>query len=86
MLHREVAVLQGSGYWYQKDVLNYVAKASKILDESDVKYNSSTYTFAGYDPPFRLFGRHNEVWIDLISSEADIYSISLSQCLPLYGV
>jgi hypothetical protein len=33
------------------------------LDGEGRKYSSSHYYSAGYDSPFRLVGRHNEVWI-----------------------
>eukprot|EP00468_Gymnochlora_sp_CCMP2014_P011727 CAMPEP_0167758082 /NCGR_PEP_ID=MMETSP0110_2-20121227/10275_1 /TAXON_ID=629695 /ORGANISM="Gymnochlora sp., Strain CCMP2014" /LENGTH=201 /DNA_ID=CAMNT_0007644327 /DNA_START=26 /DNA_END=631 /DNA_ORIENTATION=+ len=65
---RTVAVLQGDGYWMQADVLKNVAAAQAVLKAKNVGFNTTTYTFAGYDPPFRVFGRHNEVWLDLISS------------------
>ena len=33
------------------------------LDEDDARYKNDTFYFAGYDPPFRLKRRHNEVWL-----------------------
>eukprot|EP00890_Picochlorum_soloecismus_P006538 jgi/Picsp_1/709/NSC_00703-R1_heme-binding protein 2-like len=33
------------------------------LDQEGVRYQSEPITFAGYDPPFRLRNRHNEVWL-----------------------
>eukprot|EP00511_Aplanochytrium_stocchinoi_P005098 CAMPEP_0204826466 /NCGR_PEP_ID=MMETSP1346-20131115/4153_1 /ASSEMBLY_ACC=CAM_ASM_000771 /TAXON_ID=215587 /ORGANISM="Aplanochytrium stocchinoi, Strain GSBS06" /LENGTH=219 /DNA_ID=CAMNT_0051954507 /DNA_START=141 /DNA_END=797 /DNA_ORIENTATION=- len=32
------------------------------LIESNNKFLSEPYYFAAYDPPFRLFGRHDEIW------------------------
>ena len=39
------------------------------LDQQGIKYQSEPVTFAGYDPPFRLRNRHNEVW--LLAQETD---------------
>ena len=66
VIDRNVAVLQGSGFWKQDDVLMNVQKAGAALQEKAIKFNTTTYTFAGYDPPFRLFDRHNEIWMDLL--------------------
>lgn len=33
------------------------------LDADGKPYNADMFVFAGYDPPFRLKGRHNEVWL-----------------------
>eukprot|EP00471_Norrisiella_sphaerica_P005332 CAMPEP_0184480454 /NCGR_PEP_ID=MMETSP0113_2-20130426/1966_1 /TAXON_ID=91329 /ORGANISM="Norrisiella sphaerica, Strain BC52" /LENGTH=199 /DNA_ID=CAMNT_0026858951 /DNA_START=197 /DNA_END=793 /DNA_ORIENTATION=+ len=59
---RTVAVLQGSGFWMQNDVLKYVGQAGDLLKQKEIAFNDTTYTFSGYDPPFRLFNRHNEIW------------------------
>jgi hypothetical protein len=37
--------------------------AVQALDRDDQPYKTKTFFFAGYDPPFRLTGRHNEVWV-----------------------
>ena len=36
---------------------------SDALDADGVEYDDSHFYSAGYDPPFRLRGRHNEIWI-----------------------
>ncbi|KAI7844370.1 hypothetical protein COHA_002168 [Chlorella ohadii] len=33
------------------------------LDEAGIPYDTDSFFFAGYDPPFRLTGRHQEVWL-----------------------
>ena len=41
----------------------------KIIDNSlssaGVSYDKNNWFFGGYDPPFRLTGRHNEVWVQV---------------------
>jgi SOUL heme-binding protein len=43
----------------------------QISDSSDIAVdttaeNLDTWWFAGYDPPFRVSGRHNEVWVPVV--------------------
>ena len=33
------------------------------LDRDGLPYATDSFVFAGYDPPFRLTGRHSEVWL-----------------------
>lgn len=42
----------------------------EALDKDEVAYSKDHYFFAGYDPPFRLFNRHNEVWVVAADSSA----------------
>lgn len=40
------------------------AKAlAESLENLGVEYETESFFYAQYDPPFRLTGRHNEVWI-----------------------
>lgn len=41
---------------------------SQALDEAGVEYEADWFWYAQYDPPFRLTGRHNEVW--MVAKEA----------------
>lgn len=41
---------------------------AKALDEAGVEYEADWFWYAQYDPPFRLTGRHNEVW--MVAKEA----------------
>ena len=40
-------------------------KLLKALDKAGLgdSYDKSSYYFAGYDNPFELFNRHNEIWL-----------------------
>ncbi|MEW5313819.1 MAG: hypothetical protein WDW38_005356 [Sanguina aurantia] len=35
----------------------------KTLDAEKVEYDASVFYAAGYDAPFRILNRHNEIWI-----------------------
>lgn len=47
----------------QKTILREAGNALKLLDGAGLSYNAATFFSAGYDSPFRLLNRHNEVWI-----------------------
>jgi len=52
------------GGWSTELVLEQ--KASDLVDQLKdlgMTYDDSSIWFAGYDSPFRLFNRHNEVWV-----------------------
>eukprot|EP00486_Rosalina_sp_Unknown_P005503 CAMPEP_0201568060 /NCGR_PEP_ID=MMETSP0190_2-20130828/8912_1 /ASSEMBLY_ACC=CAM_ASM_000263 /TAXON_ID=37353 /ORGANISM="Rosalina sp." /LENGTH=205 /DNA_ID=CAMNT_0047988765 /DNA_START=92 /DNA_END=709 /DNA_ORIENTATION=- len=38
-------------------------KVCKVLSKDGIQYDENDWFFAGYDPPFRVTGRHNEVWV-----------------------
>jgi hypothetical protein len=44
-------------------VTRMARKLTEALDAEGLPYQSDSFFFAGYDPPFRLTGRHNEVWV-----------------------
>jgi hypothetical protein len=51
------------GFASDKDVLGQARALVEKLDGAGRKYHSGHYYSAGYDSPFRLIGRHNEVWV-----------------------
>lgn len=36
---------------------------AEALDTAGLAYESESFYLAGYDPPFRLTGRHTEAWL-----------------------
>jgi hypothetical protein len=48
------------------DITDQVAKLGALLDTAQVAYNKDVFVYAGYDSPFRVFDRHNEVWLYLL--------------------
>lgn len=49
------------GFAKEKDWRENVARLTEALDRDGKGYVKNKYLTAGHDPPFRLFGRHNEV-------------------------
>lgn len=49
------------GFAKEKDWRENVDKLKQSLDRDGKGYVKNKYITAGHDPPFRLFGRHNEV-------------------------
>eukprot|EP00798_Chlamydomonas_sp_ICE-L_P018456 gene18456-24936_t len=56
-------VLSYPGYTSESKMLDEAIKAVEALEDLKLAYDNSTFYTAGYDPPFRLLNRHNEVWI-----------------------
>lgn len=50
-----------SGFAKEKDWRENVDKLKESLERDGKGYVKNNYVTAGHDPPFRLFGRHNEV-------------------------
>lgn len=64
------AVSQFGGYLVDDYTLSIKAKALQAeLEKDSVKYENDSFFTAGYDPPFRLQHRHNEIWIRLPSAD-----------------
>ena len=57
-----VAYVKGYGGWQtQSKFLKYASELAQELPTS-FSYHKDFYYVAGYDSPFKLFNRHNEVW------------------------
>ena len=71
----QVGVSEFDGYAIQAEIVVRTAALEKDIEKSeDVEVDTSsssiedTWWFAGYDPPFRVSNRHNEVWVPVIST------------------
>jgi len=60
-----VAVAEFSGFAQQKTIIAKAAEEEALVNNSTVvvKADGEAWWYAGYDPPFRLTNRHNEVFI-----------------------
>lgn len=58
-----VYVASYGGYASDKDILAHARSLVEKLEAAGKAYKSEHYFSAGYDSPFRLIGRHNEVWV-----------------------
>jgi hypothetical protein len=63
---KRYAVISYSGYSNQKKQEENLKILGSYLKQNEIQFNSDYYFFAGYDSPFRIFNRHNEVWIELL--------------------
>lgn len=68
-----VAVRKFSGFAIDDTVLKEAGKLAISLSKTPWANSTSdsdyAYSIAQYDPPFRIIGRTNEVWVDIDASE-----------------
>ena len=57
-----VYVISYSGFTSDDKLLQHATQLGTLLDRDGVDYVKEYYFYCGYDPPYRLFNRHNEVW------------------------
>ena len=50
------------GYENDAELQKHATELATILNKDKKQFVSDYYFTAGYDPPFRIIGRHNEVW------------------------
>lgn len=58
----KVAVLAFGGFGNQDVVTAKAAELSELLNQEGISYDKNHWWFAGYDSPFQVTDRHNEVW------------------------
>ncbi|KAI8503993.1 Heme-binding protein 2 [Branchiostoma belcheri] len=59
---RTGAVLSFGGFASETDWTDTAKALAESLDNATVSYHKDFYYTAGYNSPFQLFDRHNEVW------------------------
>jgi len=59
-----VAVIQFSGFASDHDIHFYSDKLKRLLTENNISYYGH-FRFLGYNPPYRLFGRRNEIAVSV---------------------
>lgn len=59
-----VAAIKFGGYASDEDILTYSEKLKKLLDEKSISYYGN-FRYLGYDPPFKPFGRRNEIIVSV---------------------
>eukprot|EP01063_Lacrimia_lanifica_P026214 TRINITY_DN3494_c0_g1_i1.p1 TRINITY_DN3494_c0_g1~~TRINITY_DN3494_c0_g1_i1.p1 ORF type:complete len:216 (+),score=68.87 TRINITY_DN3494_c0_g1_i1:61-708(+) len=60
-----VAVRSFAGFADDANTVQEAAGLAEALVGAGVKFDEANWYFAAYDSPYRLKGRHNEVWIQL---------------------
>ncbi|MCB0400728.1 MAG: heme-binding protein [Flavobacteriales bacterium] len=60
-----VAVIRFGGYASDVDIQNHTRWLKNYLDQEGISYTDNVYYY-GYNPPYQIFGRRNEVAIEVI--------------------
>lgn len=63
-LDEYVAVIRFGGYVSDEKIINYSEKLQKLLKENGIS-TLGNYRFLGYNPPYQLFGRRNEIVVSV---------------------
>lgn len=61
----------GRVHSYNDELKKQVAELKSDLDKAGLDYKRNFVWFAGYDAPWRVYGRHNEVWFRLKHDNED---------------
>jgi hypothetical protein len=61
-----VAVIKFGGFASTDKINQYEKKLQQILKDKGIRYHGN-FRFLGYNPPFQLFGRRNEIIVSLNS-------------------
>jgi hypothetical protein len=59
-----VAALKFSGFASDKDIKKHTEKLEQALKQNGIKYYGN-FRFLGYDAPYKLFGRRNEIIVSI---------------------
>jgi hypothetical protein len=62
---KTVAAMSFGGWAHDKKIEKYKLKLKKSLDVEGIKYSNRFY-YLGYNPPFEVFNRKNEVIVELM--------------------
>jgi hypothetical protein len=60
---RTAYVAQFGGYATEQSLLKEAATLAEAAKADGVELETNAFFWAGYDPPYRVTGRHNEVWL-----------------------
>lgn len=63
-----VAAIRFGGFASDRDLKKYSEKLDNLLKQHGIKVNGH-YRYLGYNPPFQLFGRRNEIVVPIIWNE-----------------
>lgn len=57
------------GFARESKVVRHATELVEGLEDAGYKFNKHHFFSAGYDSPFRLTDRHNEIWVESIGSD-----------------
>ena len=58
-----VYVTSFGGYMNEEDVIRRASSLAETLKNKGISVVTEHYYANGYDSPFRLWARHNEIWL-----------------------
>eukprot|EP00043_Microstomoeca_roanoka_P024297 m.260986 g.260986 ORF g.260986 m.260986 type:complete len:216 (-) comp42519_c0_seq1:51-698(-) len=50
------------GFARESDQIDHAQQLAQALTTDNIAFNSTVFYTAGYDSPYQLFNRHNEIW------------------------
>ena len=65
-----VRVFRGFQMGINKNLVDQRRKLTKALDKAGLQYGKGVLMYAGYDSPWKVFNRHNEVMVQVASPSA----------------
>ena len=77
-----VRVFGGYQMEINKNLLYQRKKLTNALDKAGLKYQESLMVYAGYDSPWKVFHRHNEIMLGVKSEETNMPSILSNEISP----
>ncbi len=80
-----VGVISFGGNPDQKTLIAKAEELNELLAASGMKYDQNNWFYAGYDPPFRVKRRHNEIWIEIWDTETHLALTYMGQLRENYG-
>lgn len=70
-----IAAIRFRGYAGNRDIKRYSEKLRKLLEKNGVEYDGN-FRYLGYNPPYQLIGRRNEVIVSVNWSEKNLFTES----------
>lgn len=65
-----LAVLTFGGYSSDQKIKHYTSELKNLLDQKRIKH-SNNFRYLGYNPPYQLIGRHNEIAVSIQYNESN---------------
>jgi hypothetical protein len=66
-----IAAIRFRGYASNRGIKKYTEKLRKLLERNDIEYYGN-FRYLGYNPPYQIIGRRNEVIVSVHWSETNM--------------
>jgi hypothetical protein len=82
VLHKSKPVFAASirygGFTNNKEIERNKAKLMRILEDLDIEH-SGNFEYLGYNPPYQVFNRRNEILVELVNFDSDEFNEKLAK-------